>query len=140
MRNRAIDRDVIEAAAGTHAEVGHVIEHAGRPGSAGKLDVQEIGATYVAEPEGGTRIGSHAGELDIVELDIAHVTHIDMLCRQWTEPCRLGIVIRSFGRLQRGHFGRAAAPVQEGTVAYLDIFQGIAPDAPDGRAHRALTP
>jgi hypothetical protein len=39
MRNRAIDRDVIEAEAGTHAEVRHVIEHAGRSGSAGKLDV-----------------------------------------------------------------------------------------------------
>src|ERR1700749_4109340 len=55
MGNRAIDRYVVEAAVGQHAEIGHVVEHVGRSGPAGKLDVQEIGATHVAEPERGAR-------------------------------------------------------------------------------------
>src|SRR5262245_56279391 len=83
--NGAVDRQVLETATAQHAEVGHVIEHAGRPGTAGKLDIQEIGAAHVSEPERGARIGCYGGNLDITELDIAHVTQIEMLCRQWTE-------------------------------------------------------
>ena len=51
MRNGAIDRDVVETAVGMHAEIGHVVKHVGRPGTAGKFDVQEIGPADVAEPE-----------------------------------------------------------------------------------------
>ena len=51
VRNCAIDRDVAETAVGMHAEIGHVVKHVARPGTAGKFDVQEIGAANVAEPE-----------------------------------------------------------------------------------------
>src|SRR5882724_5326978 len=80
MGNGAVDRQVLEAAVEQHAEVGHVIEYAGRLGAAGKLDVQQISAAHIAEPERGARIGSRAGDLHIAELDIARVTQIEMLC------------------------------------------------------------
>src|SRR5262245_11781905 len=109
-----------------HVEPRDIVEQAGRPGTAGEPDVQELGATHIPEPEGGTCIGSHAGYLDIAELDIAHMAKVEMLCRQGTEQDRLGILFGPFDRLQRGHFGRAAAFVQEGAIADLDILNGRA--------------
>src|SRR5262249_36310599 len=123
-----------------HAEVGHVIEHAGRPRTAGKLDVQKINAANIVEPERRSRIRNHAGELYISKLDIADMAQIEMLCRQWSEPCRFRIVVRPFCRLQRSHFGRATAPVQEDTVADRDIFNGMTWDAADDRGHRVAGP
>src|SRR5262245_4593860 len=133
--NRAVDGNVVEAAGGMHVKVRHVIEHAGGPSTAGKSDVQQLGATHTAEPERGTRVGSHAGNLDMAKLNIAHMTQIKMLRRQRTEVGRLGIVIRPFGWLQRSHFGGAATPVQEAAVADLDILYGMAGDAADDRGH-----
>src|SRR5262249_17706194 len=118
-----------------HVKVRHVIEHAGGPGTVWKSDVQEVGTTHIPEPEGGTRIGCHAGDLDIAELDIAYMTQIEMLRRQRTKAGRLGVVIRPFGRFQPRHLSVATAPVQEAAIADLDILNGMTGNTTDDRGH-----
>jgi hypothetical protein len=51
MGGRIIDLDVVETTVGMHAEIGHLVKQVARPGSPGKFDVHEIGASDVPEPE-----------------------------------------------------------------------------------------
>ena len=59
---------------------------AGRTVAAGKSDVQEVGATHIAEPERGTRVGRHAGDLDRAKLNIAHMPQIECSAGSGPKP------------------------------------------------------
>ena len=90
--------------------------------AAADAEAEEVEAFDRMGPDGGTLIGLVGGDFNITELEIAGVAQEETESRQGAKHVGLGIRCWSFGWIDSGPCGGAAAEVRKIHVADLDVF------------------